>query len=69
MHSIYLSLIPLQRKQERLHNDPIPPMLPLVTFFIIPPPPNVTRQIVTNFFLIKDLKFKDQFYVFGITDM
>ena len=31
--------------------DPLPLMSPLVTFFIISPPPYVTRQIVTNFFL------------------
>ena len=33
-----------------------PPKSTLVTFFIILPPPHVTRQIVTNISLIKDLK-------------
>ena len=31
--------------------DLLPLMSPLVTFFIILPPPHVTRQIVTDFFL------------------
>ena len=30
--------------------DSLPPMSLLVTSFIIPPPPHVTRQIVTNSF-------------------
>ena len=31
--------------------DPPPPMSPLITFFTTAPTPDVTRQIVTNFFL------------------
>ena len=42
---------------------PHPPMSELVTFFIITSPLNVTRQIVTNFFLLKTLKNNFTYFV------